>query len=55
LYNLQEKFDRGIITQEEWSKIVDKFGGYLWKKINKLLTNLLRFAIMFIDKEVWDE
>jgi uncharacterized protein (TIGR02328 family) len=29
LYNLQEKFDRGIITQEEWSKIVDKFGGYL--------------------------
>ena len=29
LYNLQEKFDRGIITQEEWQKIEDKFGGYL--------------------------
>ena len=29
LYNLQEKFDRRIITKEEWSKIVDKFGGYL--------------------------
>ena len=29
LYNLQEKADRGIITQEEWQKIVDKFGGCL--------------------------
>ena len=29
LYNLQEKADRGIITQEEWQKIEDKFGGYL--------------------------
>lgn len=29
LYNLQEKFDRGIIAQEEWSKIVDKFGGVM--------------------------
>ena len=29
LYNLQEKADRDIITKEEWSKIVDKFGGYL--------------------------
>lgn len=28
-YNLQEKADRGIITQEEWQKIEDKFGGYL--------------------------
>lgn len=29
LYNLQEKADRGIITQEEWQKIEDEFGGYL--------------------------
>lgn len=29
LYNLQEKADRGIITQEEWQKIEDKFGGML--------------------------
>lgn len=29
LYNLQEKADRGIITQEEWKKIEDKFGGCL--------------------------
>ena len=28
-YNLQEKADRDIITQEEWQKIEDKFGGYL--------------------------
>ena len=27
LYNLQEKADRGIINQEEWQKIEDKFGG----------------------------
>ena len=26
LYNLQEKADRDIITQEEWKKIEDKFG-----------------------------
>lgn len=25
LYNLQEKYDRGIITQKEWQKIEDKF------------------------------
>lgn len=25
-YNLQEKYDRGIITEEEWSKIHAKFG-----------------------------
>ena len=29
LYNLQEKADRGIITQEEWQKIEDKFGGVI--------------------------
>ena len=29
LYNLQEKTDRNIITQEEWQKIEDKFGEYL--------------------------
>ena len=29
LYNLQEKADRGIITQEEWQKIEDKFGEML--------------------------
>ena len=29
LYNLQEKADRGIITQEEWKIIEDEFGGYL--------------------------
>ena len=29
LYNLQEKYDRGIITQEEWQKIEDKFGGVM--------------------------
>ena len=29
LYNLQEKADRGIITQEEWKKIEDKFGGVM--------------------------
>lgn len=29
LYNLQEKFDRGIITKEEWQKIEDKFGGVM--------------------------
>ena len=29
LYNLQEKADRGIITQEEWQKIEDKFGGVM--------------------------
>ena len=28
-YNLQEKADRGIITQEEWQKIEDKFGGVM--------------------------
>ena len=26
-YNLQEKADRGIITQEEWKKIEDLIGG----------------------------
>lgn len=25
-YNLQEKYDRGIVTEEEWSKIYAKFG-----------------------------
>ena len=29
LYNLQEKYDRGIITEEEWKMIEDEFGGYL--------------------------
>ena len=29
LYNLQEKADRGIITQEEWQKIENEFGDYL--------------------------
>ena len=29
LYNLQEKYDCGGISQEEWQKIQDKFGGYL--------------------------
>lgn len=29
LYNLQEKADRGIIIQEEWQKIEDKFGDVL--------------------------
>lgn len=29
LYNLQEKADRGIITQEEWQKIEDEFGGVM--------------------------
>ena len=29
LYNLQEKYDCGGITKEEWQKIEDKFGGYL--------------------------
>jgi len=29
LYNLQEKADRDIITQEEWQKIEDKFGGVM--------------------------
>ncbi|MEE1282758.1 MAG: pyrimidine dimer DNA glycosylase/endonuclease V [Acutalibacteraceae bacterium] len=29
LYNLQEKADRGIISQEEWQKIEDKFGGVM--------------------------
>jgi uncharacterized protein (TIGR02328 family) len=26
-YNLQEKYDRGIITKEEWEKIEDLIGG----------------------------
>jgi hypothetical protein len=30
LYNLQEKADRGIITEEEWKIIEDEFGGCLW-------------------------
>lgn len=29
LYNLQEKYDCGGITQEEWRKIEDKFGGVM--------------------------
>ena len=29
LYNLQEKADRGIITQEEWQLIYDNFKEYL--------------------------
>lgn len=29
LYNLQEKYDCDGISQEEWQKIEDKFGGYL--------------------------
>ena len=29
LYNLQEKYDCGGISQEEWQKIEDKFGNYL--------------------------
>lgn len=29
LYNLQEKYDCGGISHEEWQKIEDKFGGYL--------------------------
>lgn len=29
LYNLQEKADRGIITQEEWRLIYDNFKEYL--------------------------
>lgn len=27
-YNLQEKFDRSIISLDEWDKIVEKFGGF---------------------------
>lgn len=26
LYNLQEKYDCGVITENEWQKIVDRFG-----------------------------
>ena len=29
LYNLQEKYDCGGISQEEWQKIEDKFGGVM--------------------------
>ena len=29
LYNLQEKYDRGIVTQEEWQLIYDNFKEYL--------------------------
>lgn len=29
LYNLQEKYDCGGISQEEWQKIKDKFGGVI--------------------------
>lgn len=29
LYNLQEKYDCGSITKEEWQKIEDKFGGVM--------------------------
>lgn len=29
LYNLQEKFDCGGITEEEWRKIHDKFSDYI--------------------------
>lgn len=29
LYNLQEKYDCGGITKEEWQKIEDKFGGVM--------------------------
>ena len=29
LYNLQEKYDRGLIPCEEWKIIEDKFGKYL--------------------------
>ena len=29
LYNLQEKYDRGIITEEEWKIIEDEFGGVM--------------------------
>lgn len=29
LYNLQEKYDCGGITDEEWKRITDKFGGMI--------------------------
>ena len=29
LYNLQEKYDRGTISDDEWEKIKDKFGGHI--------------------------
>lgn len=29
LYNLQEKYDCGGMTKEEWQKIEDKFGGVM--------------------------
>lgn len=29
LFNLQEKYDCGGISKEEWIKIVEKFGDYL--------------------------
>ena len=29
LYNLQEKYDRGIVSEEEWRKIEDAFNRYL--------------------------
>jgi hypothetical protein len=29
LYNLQEKYDCGGISQKEWQKIEDKFGGVM--------------------------
>lgn len=32
LYNLEEKFDRGIITQEEWDKILYNVGYELYQK-----------------------
>lgn len=32
-YNLQEKYDRGIITEEEWEKI--------WHKCNKIVGELM--------------
>lgn len=33
LYNLEEKFSRGIISKEEWQKIYDKFASFtkLWE------------------------
>ena len=31
-YNLQEKYDRGIITQEEWEKIENEFNKKIFKE-----------------------
>jgi hypothetical protein len=49
---LQEKYDCGGISQKEWQKIEDKFGGVMWN-IKNSENGAIRELVMVVG--VWNK